>query len=425
MEVLGIIVIILMALFGAPIFVILFALGLLGFYLEEIPSEAIIVSVYNKFASDPLLYTIPLFTLAGFILAASKTSHRIIGLSRAILGWLPGGLAVVALATCAFFTVFTGASGVTIIAIGGLLFPALLEEKYSERFTLGLLTSSGSLGLLFPPALPIILYGVFSEASIPQLFAAGIIPGMLMVVLLAAYSIIFASRKKIAREEVTFKGAMVAINEAKWELLIPVIIVVGLFGGFITLGEIATITVAYALFIEIFIYKDITFRQVPSIMNKSIILCGAILMILGSADAMTNYIIDAEIPMRLLDTMQQYVSSKIVFLLLLNCFLLVVGCLLDIYSAIAVVTPLILPVALSYGVNPVHLGIIMLTNMEIGYSTPPVGMNLFIASSRFERSVIELYRSTIPFLLLRFPALLLITYVPEISMWLVAVSGVQ
>ncbi len=425
MELLGIIVIVVMALLGTPIFVVLFALGLYGFYLSDIPSEAIIVSVYNKFANDPLLYTIPLFTLAGFILAESKTSHRIIKLSRALLGWFSGGLSVVALVTCAFFTVFTGASGVTIIAIGGLLFPALLEEKYPEQFSLGLLTSSGSLGLLFPPALPLILYGVFSETSINQLFAAGIIPGALMVVVLAVYSIRISKRKNIPREKVTLTGALSAINEVKWELFIPVIIVGGLFGGFITLGEIATITVAYALFIEVFIYKDIKLRQIPSIMNKSIILCGAILMILGSADAMTNYIIDAEIPMRLLDTMQQYVSSKIGFLLLLNCFLLLVGCLLDIYSAIAVVTPLILPVAISYGINPVHLGIIMLTNMEIGYSTPPVGMNLFIASSRFDRTIISLYKSTIPFLLIRFPALLLITYFPEISLWLVNLSGIQ
>jgi C4-dicarboxylate transporter DctM subunit len=425
MEILGIAFIIVMAILGAPIFTILFAVGLLGFYLQDIPSEAIIVSVYNKFANDPLLYTIPLFTFAGFILAEAKTSYRIIKFSKAFFGWLPGGLAVVSLATCAFFTVFTGASSVTIIAVGGLLFPALLAEKYPDRFSMGLLTSSGSLGLLFPPALPLILFGVFSQASIPKLFAAGIVPGILVMVLIAVYSINFASRKKIQRDKVTLRGALAALNEAKWELLIPVIIVVGLFGGFITLGEIATVTVIYALFIEIFIYKDIKFRQVPSIMNKSVILCGTILMILGAADAMSNYVIDAEIPMRLLDFMQKYVSSKVVFLLILNGFLLVVGCLLDIYSAIAVVTPLLLPAAIGYGVNPVHFGIIFLTNMEIGYSTPPVGMNLFIASSRFNRPVVELYRSTVPFLLIRLPALLLITFIPDISLWLVGVSGIQ
>ncbi|MCP4196292.1 MAG: TRAP transporter large permease subunit [Proteobacteria bacterium] len=425
MEVLGIIAILVMALLGAPIFVALFAIGLWGFYMDDIPPEAIIVSVYNKFAEDPLLYTIPLFTLAGFILAESHTSRRVVRLSRAILGWFPGGLAVVALSTCAFFTVFTGASGVTIIAIGGLLLPALIKEKYPERFSLGLLTSSGSLGLLFPPALPLILYGVFSQASIGQLFAAGILPGFLLVLLLAVYSVRTAKKARVPRNSVSFKEALSAVNEAKWEIFIPIMIMVGIFGGFITLGEIATITVAYALIIEVFIYKDITIRQIPSIMNKAIILCGAILLILGAANAMTNYIIDAEIPTKLLDFMQQYVSSRVVFLLLLNIFLLVVGCLLDIYSAIAVVTPLILPVALAYGVNPVHLGIIMLTNLEIGYSTPPVGMNLFIASSRFDKSVLTLYRSTLPFLLILFAGLMLITYVPEISMWLVEVSGIQ
>jgi C4-dicarboxylate transporter DctM subunit len=425
MEILAIIVVIMMALLGAPIFVILFAMGLFGFYLEEVPSEAIIVSVYNKFAEDPLLYTIPLFTFAGFVLAQSNTSRRVIRISRALLGWLPGGLAIVSLGTCAFFTVFTGASGVTIIAIGGLLFPALIKESYGEKFSLGLLTSSGSLGLLFPPALPIILYGVFSQSSINQLFAAGIVPGILLIVLLAFYSITVARKQKTPTSKISLREAVLAINEAKWELLIPIIIVSGIFSGVITLGEIATITVAYALIIEIFIYRDIRIRQVPSIMNKSIVLCGAILMILGAADAMTNYIVDTEVPTRLLEFMRQYVSSKLVFLLLLNLFLLVVGCLLDIYSAIAVITPLILPVALSYGVNPIHLGIIMLTNLEIGYSTPPVGMNLFIASSRFDKSVITLYKSTIPFLAILLVGLVAITYFPSLSMWLVEFSGVQ
>jgi C4-dicarboxylate transporter DctM subunit len=425
MEIALVIGILILALLGTPIFVVLFSFGLLGFYYVEVPFEAVIVSIYSKFAEDPLLYTIPLFTLAGFILAASNTSQRIIRLSRAVLGWLPGGLAIVALGTCAFFTVFTGASGVTIIAIGGLLYPALIEEKYPEKFSLGLLTSSGSLGLLFPPALPIILYSVFAQTSVNQQFAAGVIPGILLVLLLATYAVLVAKKNKIPTRSSSFAEALSALNEAKWELFIPVLITVGIFGGFITLGEMATITVAYALFIETVIYKDIKLRQVPAVMNRCIVLCGAILIILGAADAMTNYIIDAEIPMRLLDFMQQYVSSKLVFLLLLNVFLLIVGCLLDIYSAIAVVTPLILPVALAYGVHPVHLGIIMLTNLEIGYSTPPVGMNLFIASSRFDKPVITLYRSTIPFLVVLFVGLMLVTYLPWISMWLVEASGIM
>lgn len=425
METLCIIGILLMALLGAPIFVVLFSVGLYGFYLEDIPAEAIVISVYNKIANEPLLYTIPLFTFAGFVLAESRTSERIINFSKAVLGWVPGGLAVVSLCGCAFFTVFTGASGVTIIAIGGLLYPALVKENYPERFSLGLLTSSGSLGLLFPPALPIILYGAVAQTSIEQVFAAGIVPGILLMVLLSLYCMKTAAKNDIHRSEVSMGSALSAFRQSAWEIAIPVIIVVGIFGGLITLGEVATIIAAYALIIEIFIYKDIGLKQVPGIMGNSIILCGAILMILGAADAMTNYIVDAQIPMALLDFMQRYISSKTVFLLLLNLFLLVVGCLLDIYSAIFVVTPLIMPAALSYGVNPVHLGIIMLTNLEIGYSTPPVGMNLFIASSRFDKSVLTLYRSTLPFLGVMFVGLMLITYVPSLSMWLVEASGLQ
>jgi tripartite ATP-independent transporter DctM subunit len=395
------------------------AFAMLGFYVTEIPFAALIVDLYSNFSSQPLLYTIPLFTFAGYILAESRTSVRLVNFSRAIMGWLPGGLAVVALLTCAFFTAFTGASGVTIIALGGLLYPAMIKEKYPEMFSLGLLTSSGSLGLLFPPSLPIILFGVVSEASINQLFAAGFIPGIFLIVLLSLYSGFIGGRASVPKEKFSPIGILRAINEAKWELFIPVIVVVGIYGGFFTLGEIASITVAYALFIEVFIYKDIKITNIPSIMKRSMILVGGILIILGSAYSLTNYMIDDEIPMIILDFMQQYITSKAVFLLTLNIFLLIVGCLLDIFSAILVTVPLILPIAESYGINPVHLGIIFLTNLEIGYSTPPVGLNLFIASFRFNKPVLSLYRAAIPFLIILIVALMFITYMPQLSLWLV------
>lgn len=418
-------VIILMAVLGAPVFLVISSFAMLGFYLADIPIAVIIVDIYNKFSNTPLLYTIPLFTFAGYILAESKTSVRIVNFSRAVLGWLPGGLAIVSLAVCAFFTAFTGASGVTIIALGGLLYPALLKEKYPDKFSLGLITSSGSLGLLFPPSLPIILYGVVSGTSINQLFAAGLIPGILLILLLSAYSVLTARKEKAVKSRFYFKDVLRASYEAKWELLIPFIIIVGIYGGFVTLGEVATITIVYALFIEVFIYRDIRIVKIPDIMTRSMILVGGILVILGSAYGLTNYIIDARVPMTILNVMEEYISSRFVFLIILNVFLLVVGCVLDIYSALLVVVPLILPIAINYDVNPVHLGIIFLTNLEIGYSTPPVGMNLFISCFRFKKPVTTLYRATIPFLIILFAGLMIITYIPELSLGLIDYFGIK
>jgi len=418
-------VITLMAVLGAPVFLVISSFAMLGFYLADIPIAVIIVDIYNKFSNTPLLYTIPLFTFAGYILAESKTSVRIVNFSRAVLGWLPGGLAIVSLAVCAFFTAFTGASGVTIIALGGLLYPALLKEKYPDKFSLGLITSSGSLGLLFPPSLPIILYGVVSETSINQLFAAGLIPGILLILLLSAYSVLTAKKEKTFKSRFYFKDVLRATYEAKWELCIPFIIIVGIYGGFVTLGEVATITIVYALFIEVFIYRDIRIVKIPDIMTRSMILVGGILVILGSAYGLTNYIIDARVPMTILNVMEEYISSRFVFLIILNIFLLIVGCVLDIYSALLVVVPLILPIALNYDVNPVHLGIIFLTNLEIGYSTPPVGMNLFISCFRFKKPVTTLYRASIPFLIILFAGLMIITYIPELSLGLVDYFGIK
>jgi C4-dicarboxylate transporter DctM subunit len=415
----ALIVITIMALCGAPIFIVLSAYAITGFVYAEIPLAAITVDVYSNFSSNPLLYTIPLFTFAGYILAESKTSTRIVNLSKALLGIMPGGLAIVALVTCAFFTAFTGASGVTIIALGGLLFPALHKEKYPENFSLGLLTSSGSLGLLFAPSLPLIMYSVVSETSIIQIFTAGLIPGILLIILLSMYSIFIAKKENIGTTPFKFNEAISALKKTKWELFIPVIIIGGLFGGIVTLGEVATVVVVYALFIEVVIYKDIPIRRIPIILNNSIKLTGGMLIIMGAAYSLTNYMVDAEVPLIILDFIKSYISSKIVFLIVLNIFLLVVGCLLDIYSAIFVVVPLIIPIAKSYDVNLVHLGIIFLANLEIGYSTPPVGMNLFIACLRFKKPVLSLYNATIPFILILMVGLLLITYVPFLSLGLI------
>jgi C4-dicarboxylate transporter, DctM subunit len=420
-----IIVFLALAFLGTPMFAILAAFALLGFYLSDIQSAALIVDIYSQFSNNPVLYTVPIFTFAGFILAESRASIRVVNFSQAILGWLPGGLAIVSLVACAFFTTFTGASGVTIIALGGLLYPALMKGKYSENFSLGLMTTSGSLGLLFFPSLPIIIYGVVAQTSITQLFAAGIIPGIFLMIVLSLYSSFVAKRIKAERTKTSLKKIFATTWDAKWELFIPVMLVIGIFGVYVTLGEIASIMVAYAFFVEVIIHKDIRIRQFPLIIRESMVLVGAIFIIFSSALALTTYMIDAEIPMKALEIIQAHISSKVAFLIALNIFLLFAGSLMEIYGALVVIVPLIVPIAQEYGINPVHLGIIFLTNLEIGYSMPPVGLNLIISCIRFEKPVTSLYRACLPFIIIMIIALLVITYVPWMSLALIEHFGIR
>jgi tripartite ATP-independent transporter DctM subunit len=413
-------ILLLLALFGEPLFIIISSIALMAFYFADIDSSAVIIELY-RLASQPVLLAIPLFTFAGYLLAESNAPKRIVDLSRALLGWLPGGLAIVTLISCAIFTAFTGASGVTIIALGGLLYPVLLEDNYPEKFSLGILTSSGNLGLLFPPSLPIILYGLVSSTSIDDLFLAGLIPGLLMIVLLSIYSVFYIRKRNINIKREVTSGISIrkALKNSAWEIPLPLIILGGIYGGFFTATEAAGITAFYVFIVEVFIYKDISIKKdLRKIVRDSMVLVGGILVILSAALGLANYMIDAEIPMKILAVMQQYITTKIGFLLVLNIFLLIVGAMMDIFSAIMVVVPLIIPIAASFGVDPVHLGIIFLANLGIGYSTPPIGMNLFIASFRFDKPLLKLYWSTVPFLIILLIALLLITYIPEMSLWL-------
>jgi len=412
---------VLMALLGTPLFIIIGALALLLFHNQGIDSSAIMIEMY-RLTNAPALLAIPLFTFAGYILSESNAPRRLVNLSRALLGWMPGGLAVVALVSCAVFTAFMGASGVTIIALGGLLFPVLINEQYPEKFSLGLMTSSGSRGLLLPPSLPIILYGLVAQISIDKLFLAGLIPGILMILLLAIYSVFVGKRAHVPVVAFSWRNLGKALREAMWEIPLPILIIGGIYGGIFTVTEAAAITAVYALVVEVFIYREIhLFRDVPKIMRSSMLLVGGILIILGMALGLTNYLIDAEIPMKILGLMQQHVHSKILFLIMLNVFLLILGCMIDIFSAIIVAVPLIVPVATSFGVDPIHLGIIFLANLEIGYNTPPVGMNLFIASFRFNKPILKLYLAAVPFLIILLISLILITYIPDLSLWLVRV----
>jgi C4-dicarboxylate transporter DctM subunit len=409
----------LLALFGMPLFAVFGVLALFLFHSAGIDISSVAVSMYS-IAGSPLLIAIPLFTLAGYLFAHSRAPDRLVRLSRA---FFPGGLAVVALVACAVFTAFTGASGVTIVAMGGLLMPALLADGYSNRFSLGLITASGSIGLLFPPSLPLIVYGYVAEVEVDKLFLAGILPGLLLVSLLVVYGVRQGRRERVRTQRFSLSEAMAALRSAAWELPLPVIVLGGIYGGIFTVMEAAAVTALYALIVEVFIYRDISLRRLPSIVAESATLVGGILIIIMCSFGFVNYLIDAEVPMNILAWMQQYVTSKYTFLLILNLFLLVVGCLMDIFSALIVVVPLVAPVAAGFGVDPVHLGIVFLTNLEIGYLTPPVGLNLFISSYRFQQPVVKLYGASVPFLLLMLVALLVITYAPALSLVLVNAFG--
>jgi tripartite ATP-independent transporter DctM subunit len=417
------ILIFVLAILGTPLFVVISALALVSFYGIDINISVVIIEM-SRLADTPLLLSLPLFIFAGTLLAESGTPRRLLRLSQVLLGWMPGGLAVVSLMVCAVFTAFTGASGVTIFALGGLLYPALITDHYSERFSLGLITSSGSLGLLFPPSLPLILYGVISETRVDHLFLAGIIPGILMMILLVAYSMKKGPvRSKSDREKTTVKDIITGLKEAAWELPLPIIILGGIYGGIFVAGEAAAVTALYVLIVEVFIYRDISITKLPRIMVQSMVLFGGILVVLAASMATTNYLVDQQVPMRIFEFIRMYISSKYTFLLLLNIFLLIVGSMLDIFSALVLVVPIIIPIAEAYEVNLIHLGIIFLTNLQIGYCTPPVGLNLFLASYRFDKSIVTLYRATLPFLALLMITLIIITYFPIITLFLVNLWG--
>lgn len=411
-----------LALLGSPLFIVIAAVALLSFAGVGVDLSVVIIEM-TRLADTPLLLALPLFIFAGTILSESGTPRRLLRLTRLLLGWVPGGLAIVSLLVCAVFTAFTGASGVTIFALGGLLFPALVRDRYSEKFALGLITSSGSLGLLFPPSLPLILYGVIAEVRIDHLFLAGILPGMLMLGLLVTYSMYRSPEKSTARQPVSGREIVAGLKETAWELPLPCIVLGGIYGGFLVAGEAAAVTALYVLVVEVFVYRDIALRQLPGLMVKSMMLFGGILVILAASMAATNFLVDQEVPMRLFEFIRHYISSKYTFLLLLNVFLLIIGSMLDIFSALVLVVPLIVPIARGYDVNLIHLGIIFLTNLQIGYCTPPIGLNLFLASYRFERPILQLYTATLPFLGLLMLTLVVITYFPLLSLFLLGLSG--
>ena len=408
---------IIFALIGVPLFAVMAFSALVSHWQAGIDLQAVIISFY-QLTELPVLSSLPLFAFSGYLLARSGAPDRLLRISNALVGWLPGGLAIVAIWVCSLVTALTGASGVTIIALGGLLLPALLKNQYSEKFSLGLITTGGSLGLLFPPSLPVILYGVVSEAPIGDLFIAGIIPGLLILTFLSVYAGLRGVKDRIPRSSFSARELFSALRAGIWEVPLPICVIAGIYSGTLTVDEAAVMATAYVLVVEVLIYRDVKPRQLGAIARDSTVLVGGILIILGMTMAVTNYIIDAEVPQQLFEQIRAHMDSKYAFLLSLNLFLLLVGCMIDIYAAIALIVPLMIPIAVEYDVNMVHLGIIFLTNMAIGYATPPVGMNLFIASVRLNKPVLKLYVASIPFILVLLVALGLITYIPALSLFL-------
>lgn len=411
-----------LALLGTPLFAVILSIACAGFYYSGIDLSAIAIELY-RLTDTPVLSALPMFTVAGYLLGESNTSTRLVRLSSAFLGWMPGGLAVVSFVTCALFTAFTGASGVTIVAVGALLLPALTRTGYDEKFSLGLVTTSGSLGLLLPPSLPLILYGIVaqqmgsgSSIEIEHLFIAGTLPAVTMIVLLSLWSIAANRGRAIPLQRFSMAEALAAVREVAWEIPLPVFLLAGIYGGIFAVSEAAAVVALYVLVVEVFVYKEIPLARLPMILREAMVMVGGILLILGVSLAFTNFLVDAEIPAKLFTLIQSHISGKYTFLILLNIILLFLGAILDIFSAIVIMVPLLLPVAESYGIDPIHLGIIFLANMQIGYFTPPVGMNLFIASYRFKKPVTEIYSSALPFMFVMLLALVIITYVPWLSL---------
>jgi tripartite ATP-independent transporter DctM subunit len=402
-------------LLGAPVFVGMAGLAMVLFVKDATPVAAVPTQTFTL-VSSPTLAAIPLLTVAGYVLAEGGAAQRLVRAYRGLFGWMPGGLAVMSVVVAALFTTFTGASGVTILALGGLLLPSLLEDGYPEGFSVGLVTAAGSLGLLFPPSLPVILYGVVAGTAIEDLFIGGLVPGVLMILLVAAYGIWMGVRQKAPRQKFQAKEALRSLWDAKWDLGLPTVVVLVVVSGFATIVEASAIAAAYALFVELVVFKELKpFTQLPRVLLDAGTLVGSVLILLGVALGLTSWFVDAEIPTQLVAWMTAHVKSPALFLLMLNVVLLVLGSVLEIYSAIVVVAPLVAPLGVAYGIDPIHLGVVFLANLELGFLLPPMGLNLFLSAQRFGKPLPFVYRKAFPFLVIMSVGVLLVTYLEPIT----------
>ncbi len=410
-------------LLGAPVFVVMAGVAMALFFRDGTPIAAVPTNTFGLVTSSTLP-AIPLLTVAGYVLAEGGSARRLVRAYKGFFGWMPGGIAIMATFVCAIFTTFTGASGVTILALGGLILPSLLEEGYPEGFSVGLVTAAGSLGLLFPPSLPVILYGVVAQVPIDHLFIGGLVPGLLMILLVAGYGIYVGVRAKAPRQTFKPREAAAAIWDAKWDLGLPTIVIVAIGTGYATVVEASALGVAYALLVEMAVFRDLSVKSLPSVLGHAATLVGAVVILLGVALGLTNWLVDAEIPTRLVAWMTTHVKSPALFLLALNVALLVLGSVLEIYSPINVLSPQVAPLGVAYGIEPIHLGVVFLANLELGFLFPPMGLNLFLAASRFKKPLPYLYKRAFPFLVIMSIGVLLITYMPAITTGVVrAVKG--
>lgn len=410
-------------LMGAPIFVTIGGAALILFWGNDVPITAVAIEHYGL-VTNPALPAIPLFTLAGYFMAEGGASRRLVRVFQALGGWFRGGPAIATALICAFFTAFTGGSGVTILALGGLLMPVLIAARFSERDALGLLTGAGSLGILLPPCLPVILYAIIAKVDINTMFLGGLLPGLLLIGLTAAWGIWAGRRATPTSSRFDVTEARRALWEAKWELAMPVVSLAALFSGWATPVEAAAVTAAYAFVVEVWIHRDLhAWRDCPRVMVEAGQLVGGILLILSVALGLTNYLIDAQIPQALATWSLEHVTSRWLFLLGLNVLLVVVGSVVEIFAAIVVMVPLLVPIGTQLGIDPVHLGVIFLANMELGFLAPPVGLNLLLSSSRLKRPVAEVARATLPLLAVMFLGVLLVTYFPPLTTWLPRLFG--
>ena len=411
----GAVVLLAVLILGAPVFIAMAGMAMLLFFADG-TSIAAVPTETRRLVASSTLPAIPLLTAAGFVLAEGGASRRLLRLARSLVGWMPGGMALMVVGVCAGFTAFTGGSGVTILALGGLVLPMLASGGYPDNFSVGLVTTAGSLGLLFPPSLPVILYAVVAGASVADLYIAGFVPGVILMLVVAAYAIVMGVRQKVPRQAFKVGEAAASLWEAKWELCIPTIVVLAILTGFATMVEAAALSMVLAIVSQSFIFGDLHWRrQLPGVLARGATLVGAVVILLGVAMGLTSYLVDAEIPAAMLAWTKAHIQSQVAFLLALNGALLVLGSVLEIYSAIIILAPLLAPMAAAYGINPLHLGVVFLANLELGFLLPPMGLNLILSSTRFGQPLTRLYHVIVPFLLILLAGLLLVTYVPAMT----------